>query len=178
MTSAIRIGIVTVSDRASAGIYADEGGPAIAAYLNRALASAWEPVVRIIPDDRTLIAQTLSALADEEGCCLIVTTGGTGPAPRDVTPEATEDVVEKPMPGFGELMRQASLAKVPTAILSRQTAGIRGRSLILNLPGRPRAIGECLDAVMPAIPYCIDLIGGPYLETEPEVVKAFRPASR
>lgn len=178
MTSAIRIGIVTVSDRASAGVYADEGGPAIEAYLGRALASPWEKVARIIPDDRALIARTLSALADEEGCCLIVTTGGTGPAPRDVTPEATEDVVDKPMPGFGELMRQVSLAKVPTAILSRQTAGIRGRSLIVNLPGRPRAIAECLDAVMPAIPYCIDLIGGPYLETDPEVIKAFRPAVR
>ncbi|KQU51832.1 molybdopterin adenylyltransferase [Bosea sp. Leaf344] len=178
MTSAIRIGIVTVSDRASAGVYADEGGPAIEAYLGRALASPWDKVARIIPDDRALIARTLSALADEEGCCLIVTTGGTGPAPRDVTPEATEDVVDKPMPGFGELMRQVSLAKVPTAILSRQTAGIRGRSLIVNLPGRPRAIAECLDAVMPAIPYCIDLIGGPYLETDPEVIKAFRPAVR
>lgn len=177
-SSAIRIGIVTVSDRASAGIYADEGGPAIEAYLKRALISSWEAVSRIIPDDRVLIARTLSGLADEEGCCLIVTTGGTGPAPRDVTPEATEDVVEKPMPGFGELMRQVSLAKVPTAILSRQTAGIRGRSLIVNLPGRPRAIAECLDAVMPAIPYCIDLIGGPYLETDPEVIKAFRPAVR
>ncbi len=176
MSSAIKIGIVTVSDRASAGIYADEGGPAIEAYLNRALTSPWQAVSRIIPDDRALIAETLRALADEEGCCLIVTTGGTGPAPRDVTPEATEDVVEKPMPGFGELMRQVSLAKVPTAILSRQTAGIRGRSLIVNLPGRPRAIGECLDAVMPAIPYCIDLIEGPYLETDPAVIKAFRPA--
>lgn len=176
MSSAIRIGIVTVSDRASAGLYADEGGPAIEAYFKRALSSDWQPVARIIPDDRALIAQTLTALADEEGCCLIVTTGGTGPAPRDVTPEATEDVIEKPMPGFGELMRQVSLAKVPTAILSRQMAGIRGRSLIVNLPGRPRAIAECLDAVMPAIPYCIDLIEGPYLETDPEVVKAFRPA--
>ncbi|MFN3671369.1 MAG: molybdopterin adenylyltransferase [Bosea sp. (in: a-proteobacteria)] len=176
MSSAIRIGIVTVSDRASAGLYADEGGPAIESYFKRALSSDWQPVARIIPDDRALIAQTLTALADEEGCCLIVTTGGTGPAPRDVTPEATEDVIEKPMPGFGELMRQVSLAKVPTAILSRQMAGIRGRSLIVNLPGRPRAIAECLDAVMPAIPYCIDLIEGPYLETDPAVVKAFRPA--
>uniref|UniRef100_UPI003F6E7864 molybdopterin adenylyltransferase n=1 Tax=Bosea sp. (in: a-proteobacteria) TaxID=1871050 RepID=UPI003F6E7864 len=132
MTSEIRIGIVTVSDRASAGIYADEGGPAIHDYLTKALASPWVPVARVIPDDRKGIAQTLIELADREGCCLIVTTGGTGPAPRDVTPEATEDVVEKPMPGFGELMRQVSLAKVPTAILSRQTAGIRGRSLIVN----------------------------------------------
>jgi molybdopterin adenylyltransferase len=178
MNTAIRIGIVTVSDRASAGIYEDEGGPAIQAYLDRALASPWTAVARVIPDDRALIAQTLIALADDEGCCLIVTTGGTGPAPRDVTPEATLDVVEKPMPGFGELMRQVSLAKVPTAILSRQTAGIRGRSLIVNLPGRPRAIAECLDAVMTAIPYCIDLIEGPYIETDPNVIVAFRPGQK
>ncbi|HEV7260825.1 MAG TPA: molybdopterin adenylyltransferase [Bosea sp. (in: a-proteobacteria)] len=178
MSNAIRIGIVTVSDRASAGVYEDEGGPAINAYLDKALASAWTAVARVIPDDRALIARTLVQLADEEGCCLIVTTGGTGPAPRDVTPEATEDVIEKPMPGFGELMRQVSLAKVPTAILSRQTAGIRGRSLIVNLPGRPRAIAECLDAVMPAIPYCIDLIEGPYIETDPAVIVAFRPGQK
>ncbi len=178
MSNSIKIGIVTVSDRASAGIYADEGGPAIEAYLAKAMTSPWTPVARVIPDDRALIANTLIALADEEGCCLIVTTGGTGPAPRDVTPEATEDVIEKPMPGFGELMRQVSLAKVPTAILSRQTAGIRGRSLIVNLPGRPRAIAECLDAVMPAIPYCIDLIEGPFLETDPNVIVAFRPGQK
>lgn len=178
MSNSIKIGIVTVSDRASAGIYADEGGPAIEAYLAKALTSPWTPVARVIPDDRALIANTLIALADEEGCCLIVTTGGTGPAPRDVTPEATEDVIEKPMPGFGELMRQVSLAKVPTAILSRQTAGIRGRSLIVNLPGRPRAIAECLDAVMPAIPYCIDLIEGPFLDTDPNVIVAFRPGQK
>jgi len=175
MASPAKIGIVTVSDRASAGVYTDEGGPAIIAYLKTALASPWEAVSRVIPDDRAGIARTLTELADTEGCCLIVTTGGTGPAPRDVTPEATEDVIEKPMPGFGELMRQVSLAKVPTAILSRQLAGIRGKSLIVNLPGRPRAIAECLDAVMPAIPYCIDLIEGPYLETDPAVIRAFRP---
>lgn len=175
MGEAARIGIVTVSDRASAGVYADEGGPAIRDYFARALASPWQAVARLVRDDRRLIAGTLVDLAEREGCCLIVTTGGTGPAPRDVTPEATEDVIEKPMPGFGELMRQVSLAKVPTAILSRQTAGIRGRTLIVNLPGRPRAIAECLDAVMPAIPYCIDLIEGPYLETDPAVVAAFRP---
>ncbi|MEN5081198.1 molybdopterin adenylyltransferase [Bosea sp. TWI1241] len=173
-----RIGIVTVSDRASAGIYPDEGGPAIADYLMKALASPWQALARIVPDDRGVIAETLTALADSEGCCLVVTTGGTGPAPRDVTPEATEDVIEKPMPGFGELMRQVSLAKVPTAILSRQTAGIRGGCLIVNLPGRPRAIAECLDAVMPAIPYCIDLIGGPRLETDPAVIAAFRPGEK
>ena len=178
MTGAIRIGIVTVSDRASAGVYADEGGPAIRAYLERALASPWAAIERIVPDERETVAATLRDLADREGCCLVVTTGGTGPAPRDVTPEATLDVVEKPMPGFGELMRQVSLTKVPTAILSRQTAGIRGRCLIVNLPGRPRAIAECLDAVMPAIPYCIDLIEGPFIETDTDVIAAFRPAKK
>lgn len=175
MTATARIGIVTVSDRASAGVYADEGGPAIHAYFRKVLISPWEPAARVIPDDRAVIAETLRDLADNQACCLIVTTGGTGPAPRDVTPEATEDVVEKLMPGFGELMRQVSLAKVPTAILSRQTAGIRGKALIVNLPGRPRAIAECLDAVMPAIPYCIDLLEGPWLETDPALIAAFRP---
>ncbi|HEV2511172.1 molybdopterin adenylyltransferase [Bosea sp. (in: a-proteobacteria)] len=178
MASPAKIGIVTVSDRASAGVYADEGGPAIVDYFAKALASPWQAVTRVIPDERAGIAQTLTELADKEGCCLIVTTGGTGPAPRDVTPEATEDVIDKLMPGFGELMRQVSLAKVPTAILSRQLAGIRGKSLIVNLPGRPRAIAECLDAVMPAIPYCIDLIEGPYLETDPAVIVAFRPGQK
>ncbi|KRE16252.1 molybdopterin adenylyltransferase [Bosea sp. Root483D1] len=178
MASPAKIGIVTVSDRASAGVYADEGGPAIVDYLAKALISPWQAITRVIPDERAGIAQTLIELADKEGCCLIVTTGGTGPAPRDVTPEATEDVIEKLMPGFGELMRQVSLAKVPTAILSRQLAGIRSRSLIVNLPGRPRAIAECLDAVMPAIPYCIDLIEGPYLETDPAMIVAFRPGQK
>lgn len=178
MAETAKIGIVTVSDRASAGVYADEGGPAIVDYLTRALASPWQAVSRVIPDERAGIARTLTELADEQGCCLIVTTGGTGPAPRDVTPEATEDVIDKLMPGFGELMRQVSLAKVPTAILSRQLAGIRGKSLIVNLPGRPRAIAECLDAVMPAIPYCIDLIEGPHLETDPAVIVAFRPGQK
>ena len=178
MASPAKIGIVTVSDRASAGVYADEGGPAILDYFSRALTSPWQAVTRVIPDERAGIAQTLIELADKEGCCLIVTTGGTGPAPRDVTPEATEDVIDKLMPGFGELMRQVSLTKVPTAILSRQLAGIRGKSLIVNLPGRPRAIAECLDAVMPAIPYCIDLIEGPYLETDPAVIVAFRPGQK
>jgi molybdopterin adenylyltransferase len=178
MASPAKIGIVTVSDRASAGVYADEGGPAILDYFSKVLASPWQAVTRVIPDERAGIAQTLIELADKEGCCLIVTTGGTGPAPRDVTPEATEDVIDKLMPGFGELMRQVSLAKVPTAILSRQLAGIRGKSLIVNLPGRPRAIAECLDAVMPAIPYCIDLIEGPSLETDPAVIVAFRPGQK
>jgi molybdopterin adenylyltransferase len=178
MATPAKIGIVTVSDRASAGIYADEGGPAILDYFSKALTSPWQAVTRIIPDERAGIAQTLTELADKEGCCLIVTTGGTGPAPRDVTPEATEDVIDKLMPGFGELMRQVSLTKVPTAILSRQLAGIRGKALIVNLPGRPRAIAECLDAVMPAIPYCIDLIEGPYLKTDPAVIVAFRPGQK
>jgi molybdopterin adenylyltransferase len=174
----IRIGIVTISDRASKGIYQDEGGPAIEAWLGKALTSPWEPVARIIPDERPGIDNTLKELADQEGCCLIVTTGGTGPAVRDVTPEATEAVCEKMMPGFGELMRQESLKVVPTAILSRQTAGIRGKSLIVNLPGKPSAIADCLSAVMPAIPYCIDLIEGPFLETDPDFCKAFRPKKK
>lgn len=172
-----RIGILTISDRASQGIYEDRGGPAIEAELQRALSSPWQPVRRIIADEQGLIEEALRALADVEGCCLIVTTGGTGPALRDVTPEATEAVCNKMMPGFGELMRAVSLKYVPTAILSRQTAGIRGACLIVNLPGQPKAIGECLSAVLPAIPYCVDLIGGPFLETDPAVVVAFRPKS-
>jgi molybdopterin adenylyltransferase len=174
----IRIGIVTISDRASKGIYQDEGGPAIEAWLGKVLTSAWEPVARVIPDEQPGIEATLKELADVEGCCLIVTTGGTGPAVRDVTPEATEAVCDKMMPGFGELMRQESLKVVPTAILSRQTAGIRGKSLIVNLPGKPSAIADCLVAVMPAIPYCIDLIEGPFLETDAQVCKAFRPKKK
>ncbi len=170
-----KIGIVTASDRASAGVYEDLSGQAIIDTLTTYLRSSWEPVYRLIPDDRATIEATLCTLVDDEDCCLIVTTGGTGPAPRDVTPEATEAVCDKMMPGFGELMRQVSLKYVPTAILSRQTAGIRGRSLIVNLPGKPKSIRECLDAVFPAIPYCIDLIGGPYLECDEAVIKAFRP---
>ena len=170
-----RIGIVTVSDRASRGEYEDRGGPAIREYLAEVLTSSWEPVPRVIPDEVEVVAQTLRDLCDGERCCLVVTTGGTGPAPRDVTPEATEAVCEKMMPGFGELMRQVSLTKVPTAILSRQTAGVRGGALIINLPGQPKAIRECLDAVFPAVPYCIDLIGGPYLTTDESRVIAFRP---
>lgn len=168
------VGIVTVSDRASRGEYQDRGGPAIVQYLNQVLSSAWQPVAKVISDDQSLIEATLRDLAGQ-GCCLIVTTGGTGPAMRDVTPEATESVCEKMMPGFGELMRKVSLEKVPTAILSRQTAGILGSSLIVNLPGQPTAIAECLDAVFPAIPYCIDLIGGPTLQTDPNRIVAFRP---
>lgn len=179
MSSAVaRIGIVTVSDRASRGDYADLGGPAIRDWLTRALTSPWEAVARVIPDERAQVEATLKALCDEEGCCLVVTTGGTGPAPRDVTPEATEAVIEKLMPGFGEQMRAVSLRHVPTAILSRQLAGIRGRSLIINLPGKPAAIAECLEAVFPAVPYCIDLIEGPFLTTDETVVKAFRPKQK
>ena len=172
-----KIGIINVSDRASAGIYEDIPGKAIVATLTEYLTTPWEPVYRVIPDEQDLISQTLIELADAEGCCLVVTSGGTGPAPRDVTPEATEAVCQKMMPGFGELMRQVSLQYVPTAILSRQTAGIRGKTLIINLPGKPSAIRQCLDAVFPAVPYCIDLIGGPFLETDEAVVKAFRPKS-
>jgi molybdopterin adenylyltransferase len=174
--SIARIGIVTISDRASRGEYEDKGGPAMHAWFTRVLISPWEAVARVIPDEQALIEKTLIELCDVEGCSLVVTTGGTGPALRDVTPEATEAVCEKMMPGFGELMRMASLKFVPTAILSRQTAGVRGKSLILNLPGKPSAIDDCLNAVFPAIPYCIDLIGGTYLESDPEQCKIFRPA--
>jgi molybdopterin adenylyltransferase len=175
MTKA-RIGFVTVSDRASRGEYEDKGGPAMQAWFARVLTCEWEAVVRVIPDEQPLIETTLVELCDVEDCSLVVTTGGTGPALRDVTPEATEAVCEKMMPGFGELMRTASLKFVPTAILSRQTAGVRGKSLIVNLPGKPSAIDDCLNAVFPAIPYCIDLIEGAYFESDAEQCKAFRPA--
>lgn len=170
-----KIGIVTASDRASAGIYEDLSGKAIIDTLNEYLTSPWEPVYKCIADDKDTIEKTLKELVDIEKCCLVVTTGGTGPALRDVTPEATEAVCDRMMPGFGELMRAESLKFVPTAILSRQTAGLRGSSLIVNLPGKPKSIKECLDAVFPAIPYCIDLMNGPYLVTNEEVIKAFRP---
>ena len=173
-TTAI-IGVVTVSDRASRGEYEDRGGPAIMNYLSEVLTSPWQGIQKIISDDQSLIEQTLIDLADNQDCCLIVTTGGTGPAVRDVTPEATEAVCEKIMPGFGEQMRAVSLTKVATAILSRQTAGIRGRSLVINLPGSPKAIAECLDAVFAAVPYCVDLIEGPSLQTDPQRIVAFRP---
>jgi len=175
MSIPIRIGIVTVSDRASKGIYQDQGGPAIKQCLDEILSCPWEAVPRLIPDEQAVIEETLRELCDREGCCLVVTTGGTGPARRDVTPEATAAVCDKILDGFGELMRQVSLRAVPTAILSRQRAGTRGRSLIVNLPGKPSAIRECLLAVFPAIPYCIDLIEGPFLTTHEHVVKAFRP---
>jgi molybdopterin adenylyltransferase len=172
----VRIGILTISDRASRGVYEDQGGPAIRAWLARALISPWQAVARVIPDQQPLIERTLIELIDDEGCALVVTTGGTGPAPRDVTPEATKAVCEKMLPGFGEQMRAASLALVPTAILSRQTAGIRGRCLIINLPGKPSAIDDCLNAVFPAVPYCLDLIESARLETNAEFCPAFRPA--
>lgn len=175
MNQSMPIGVVTISDRASAGIYEDRSGPAIIAELRRILNNPWHAEMRMVADERPLIAATLTELTDRQRCPLIVTTGGTGPALRDVTPEATESICEKMMPGFGELMRSVSLKSVPTAILSRQTAGIRGQSLIVNLPGKPSAIAECLAAVFPAIPYCIDLIGGPFLETNPAVCAAFRP---
>ncbi|WP_460449370.1 molybdopterin adenylyltransferase [Alsobacter sp. SYSU BS001988] len=173
--NAAPIGVLTVSDRASRGEYEDKGGPGVVAALSDILASPWRAVMRVVPDERPAIEAALRELADSQGCSLILTTGGTGPAPRDVTPEATEAVCERLLPGFGELMRTASLREVPTAILSRQIAGTRGASLIVNLPGKPSAIRTCLDAVFPAIPYCIDLIGGAFLETDPAVCRAFRP---
>ncbi|ADN75530.1 molybdopterin adenylyltransferase [Ferrimonas balearica DSM 9799] len=173
-----KIGIVTVSDRASAGVYEDLSGKAIIDTLNEYLTSEWEPVYEVIPDEQDVIEATLIKMADEQGCCLVVTTGGTGPAKRDVTPEATEAVCDRMMPGFGELMRTESLKFVPTAILSRQTAGLRSDTLIVNLPGKPKSIRECLDAVFPAIPYCIDLMEGPFLECDEAVIKPFRPKAK
>ena len=171
----IKIGFVTVSDRASRGEYEDLGGPAMQAWIKDALSNEWTAVARVIADEQDLIEATLKELADEQQCGLILTTGGTGPAKRDVTPEATEAVCDKILDGFAEQMRAVSLQYVPTAILSRQIAGTRGASLIINLPGKPSAIGECLEAVFPAVPYCVDLIDGPYLETNESFVKAFRP---
>jgi molybdopterin adenylyltransferase len=189
MNDEITIGLVSISDRASDGTYEDQGIPALREWLGRALVSPWRAETRLVPDERPLIERTLCELADVAGCALILTTGGTGPAPRDVTPEATLAVGEKEMPGFGEEMRRISLNFVPTAILSRQVAVIRGKALILNLPGQPKSIRETLEGlkspegkpivagIFAAVPYCIDLIGGPYLETRDEVVKAFRPKS-
>lgn len=176
--SVIKIGVVTASDRASAGVYEDLSGRAIIETLKDYLTSAWEPVYRLIPDDQQVVEETLIELVEREQCSLIVTTGGTGPAPRDLVPEATENVCNKMLPGFGELMRQVSLQYVPTAILSRQTAGIRNKTLIINLPGKPKSIRECLDAVFPAVPYCVDLIEGPYLEVNESVIKVFRPKTK
>ena len=173
-----KIGIITASDRASKGIYEDISGKAIEDTLNDYLTSHWEPVYRCIEDDQETIENTLKDLVDNEKCCLVVTTGGTGPAKRDVTPEATEAVCDRMMPGFGELMRAESLKFVPTAILSRQTAGLRGSSLIINLPGKPKSIRECLDAVFPAVPYCIDLMEGPFFECDEKVINPFRPKKK
>lgn len=171
------IGLVSVSDRAASGVYTDQGIPALEAWFKEALATPWRIITRLIPDEQPEIEAALKALIDDEGCNLVLTTGGTGPAPRDVTPEATLAVADKVMPGFGEQMRQVSLKYVPTAILSRQVGAVRGRALILNLPGQPKAIKETLDGVFPAVPYCIDLIGGPYIETHDAVIKVFRPKS-
>jgi len=174
----IKIGIITVSDRASAGVYEDISGKAIINTLNDYLISKWQEVYQVIPDEQKLIENTIINMVDNDNCCLVITTGGTGPAKRDVTPEATTVVCDRMMPGFGELMRAESLKFVPTAILSRQTAGLRGNSLIINLPGKPKSIRECLDAVFPAIPYCIDLMDGPFLECNEDVIKPFRPKKK
>lgn len=171
------IGIVTVSDRASRGEYQDEGGPAILAFLEEAIASPCTVHYRCVPDERETIASALIELIDELGCDVVVTTGGTGPAQRDVTPEATEDIIERVLPGFGEQMRAISLKFVPTAILSRQLGGIRGTCLVFNLPGRPKSIRETIDELWRAVPYCVDLLDGPYIDTVDDVCHAFRPAS-
>ena len=173
-----KIGILTMSDRASEGTYEDKSGPAIKEVLDGWIVSEREYFYEVIPDEFDLIKERLVHMIDVLGCDLVLTTGGTGPAVRDVTPEATEAVCEKMMPGFGELMRAASLKYVPTAILSRQTAGIRGRALIINLPGQPKAIKECLEPVFPAVPYCIDLIEGAFIETDENVMKVFRPKQK
>ncbi len=175
MSQLMKIGILTASDRASLGIYEDLSGPAIAECLHSFVKTPWESIRRIVPDDLDTIRRELIRLVDQDGCSLVVTTGGTGPAPRDITPEATEAVCDKILPGFGEMMRAVSLRKVPTAILSRQLAGTRGKCLIVNLPGKPGSIRECLEAVFPAIPYCIELIGGPIIEGKPEAPAVFRP---
>ncbi len=189
MSDELKIGLVSISDRASSGVYEDKGLPALRDWFARALASPWTMESRLIPDEQATIEETLIELCDVAGCHLVLTTGGTGPAPRDVTPEATMAVADRLMPGFGEQMRQISLAFVPTAILSRQVGAIRGTSLILNLPGQPKAIAETLEGlkdadgtqkvpgIFAAVPYCLDLIGGPYVETNDAVVKAFRPKS-
>ena len=177
MHNELLIGLVSISDRAAGGVYEDKGLPALQEWFGTALATPWKMVTRLIPDEQPVIERTLTELVDEARCHLVLTTGGTGPAPRDVTPEATLAVADKVMPGFGEQMRQVSLKYVPTAILSRQVGVIRKQALILNLPGQPKAIKETLDGVFAAVPYCLDLIGGPYVETNEAVVKAFRPKS-
>ena len=177
MTDSLLIGLVSISDRASAGVYQDQGIPGLTEWFGAALTSSWRMETHLIPDEQAVIERTLIELVDVVGCHLVLTTGGTGPAPRDVTPEATLAVAHKVLPGFGEEMRRVSLKYVPTAILSRQVGVIRGRALILNLPGQPKAIKETLDGVFAAVPYCIDLIGGPYIETNEAVCNAFRPKS-
>ncbi|MGB8433735.1 MAG: molybdopterin adenylyltransferase [Burkholderiales bacterium] len=189
MNDELLIGLVSISDRASQGVYRDEGIPALEEWFKRALTSPWRTETRLIPDERPVIESTLVDLVDRVGCHLVLTTGGTGPALRDVTPDATLAVADKPMPGFGEQMRQISLKFVPTAILSRQVAVIRRQCLIINLPGQPKSIRETLEGlrdadgnatvegIFAAVPYCIDLIGGPYVETNTDVVRAFRPRS-
>ncbi|MDP2706255.1 MAG: molybdopterin adenylyltransferase [Burkholderiales bacterium] len=177
MDNELLIGLVSISDRASSGVYEDKGIPALQEWFGAALATPWTMVTRLIPDEQPVIEQTLKDLVDQEKCHLVLTTGGTGPAPRDVTPEATLAVADKVLPGFGEQMRQVSLKYVPTAILSRQLGAIRKQALILNLPGQPKAIKETLDGIFAAVPYCIDLIGGPYIETHENVIKVFRPKS-
>jgi molybdopterin adenylyltransferase len=176
-TDTLRIGLVSISDRASSGVYEDKGLPGLTEWFTAALASPWRMETRLIPDEQALIERTLVELVDVAGCDLVLTTGGTGPAPRDVTPEATLAVAHKVLPGFGEEMRRVSLKYVPTAMLSRQVGVVRNRALILNLPGQPKAIKETLDGIFPAVPYCIDLVGGPYIETHEAVCKAFRPKS-
>ena len=177
MSDTLLVGLVSISDRASSGVYEDKGIPALEEWFSATLASPWRLESRLIPDEQSVIEQTLIELCDSAACHLVLTTGGTGPAPRDVTPEATLAVADKVMPGFGEQMRAVSLKYVPTAILSRQVGVIRGKALILNLPGQPKAIKETLDGIFAAVPYCIDLIGGPYIETREDVLKAFRPKS-
>lgn len=171
----VRVGVVVVSDTASRGEREDRGGPAVHAYLAAVLACPWEAETRVVPDEEDVVRATLLELVDVRRCCLVITTGGTGPAPRDVTPEATLAVLDRELPGFGEAMRAVSRPAVPTAVLSRQTAGTRGAALIINLPGAPRAVAQCLDAVFAAVPDCIDLVGGPRLETDPSRVRAYRP---
>lgn len=175
MSAAARIGLLSVSDRASSGEYEDKGLPGLRDWLGRALKSGWTGIERLVPDERDRIEAALTELADDEGCCLILTTGGTGPARRDVTPDATLAVADRVLEGFGERMRAHSLKYAPTAILSRQVAAVRGSCLIVNLPGRPKAIAETLEDVFSAVPYCIDLLEGPRIETDPDVVVAFRP---
>ena len=171
----VRIGVLTVSDRAARGEYADLGGPAIVDWLTRAITSPWEPVRRIIPDGVESVRQALIQMCDDDKVDLLFTTGGTGPSPRDCTPEATEAVIDRLMPGLGEEMRRASLRDVPTAILSRQLAGLRGACLIVNLPGKPSAVATCMEAIFAAVPYCLDLAGAGRIETDPAVIVAFRP---